>query len=155
MESRPLVVCVKISSWVRPMLHLPVKWDYLLSIHQRLKENFQFLLFKMKQAYLWWCVMPLSGSGCTFDDPNCWILCGLNWSEAARRSLQTTFVPDYTSAALYLWLSNLVEMKTSATHQSRTINRKRLKSVVIFQKRNSNYSNCCEPMSGSGLKRSS
>ena len=41
MESRPIVVCVKISSWVRPRLHLPVNWDYLLSIHQRLRENFQ------------------------------------------------------------------------------------------------------------------
>ena len=42
MESRPIVVCVKISSWVRPRLHLPVNRDYLLSIHQRLRENFQF-----------------------------------------------------------------------------------------------------------------
>ena len=42
MESRPIVVCVKISRWVRPRLHLPVNSDYLLSLHQRLKENFQF-----------------------------------------------------------------------------------------------------------------
>ena len=104
MESRPIVVCVKISSWVRPKLHLPVKRDYLLSIHQCLKYNLQFQLVLFKKNVC--LVMASSGSkDVHLMIPIAGYYVGINWSLAARHLLQTTFVPDYTSVVPYLWLS--------------------------------------------------